>query len=317
MDIQKTTQQKILRQAKRRKTWQEMINDRQLYYMLVPVVIYYILFMYLPYYGLQMAFKDYRPFLGIIESPWIGWDHFVNFFTGPYAWRLIRNTFLISFYSLMISTPLTIILALLLNEIVNGKAKSTIQTVLYMPHFISTVVVAGLFISMLSPSSGVINIIIEKLGGEKIAFLYEPKYFRTIYITMTQWQGLGYGTIIYTSAMCAIDESLYEAAEIDGAGRFRKMWHITLPGILPTTVTLFIMNIGKLLTVGSEAILLLYQPITYETADVISTFVYRYGLEQSNYSYSTAVGLFNGIVSLVLVVGANIVSRKVSEVSLW
>lgn len=293
-----------------------LVSDRQLYFMLIPFLAYYIIFHYYPMYGLQIAFKDYRPFLGIEGSPWAGLTHFVNFFTGPFAWRLIRNTFLISFYCLIFNTPLTILLAILLNEILSNKLKSFAQTVLYMPYFISTVVVAGLVISLIAPS-GPINTFIELLGGGRTNFIADPKYFRTIYVIMSAWQGVGFGTIMYTSAMCSIDDSLYEAAEIDGAGRFKKIWHITLPGILPTVVTLLLMNIGTMLSVGSDAILLLYQPVTYETADVISTYVYRYGLERGSYSYSTAVGLFNGIVALILVSTANIVSKKVTEIGLW
>lgn len=317
MDIQKTTQQKTKGQLYRSRLWSDIFRDKQLYLMFVPVLAYYLIFHYAPMYGLQMAFQDYKPFLGISGSKWVGLKHFVNFFTGPYAWRVIRNTFMINLYSILAGFPLTIILALLLNEIRHNKLKSTLQTIYYMPHFISAVVVAGLFISMLSPSSGVVNTIIEKLGGEKVNFLYEAKYFKGLFVTMNIWQGLGYDTIIYTSAMCAIDESLYEAADIDGAGRLKKMWHVTIPGIMPTMVTMLILQVGNMLNVGSEKILLLYQPVTYKTADVISTFVYRYGLENGDYSFSTAVGLFNGVIGFVLVWSANMVSRKVNETSLW
>ena len=208
-------------------------------------------------------------------------------------------------------------MALLLNEIAHKKIRAAVQTVIYVPYFISTVVVAGLVISLLSPTSGIINLIIEKLGGERVSFLSVPAYFKPIFVIMNGWSGIGFGTILYTSAICGIDESLYEAAEIDGAGRFAKIWHVTLPGISTTIVIMFILRMGQMLSVGSDAILLLYQPITYETADVISTFVYRYGIEQGDYSFSSAVGLFNGIVALILVVTANKISQKVSETSLW
>lgn len=313
---QKAIQKPTKNYLGRRRLVSDILRDKQLYLMLIPFLAYYIIFHYVPLYGLQIAFKDYRPFLGIGGSPWVGLTHFKNFFTGPYAWRLIRNTFLISFYCLIIETPLKITLAILLNEVMKAKFKSFAQTILYMPHFISTVVVAGLVTSLIAPS-GPINTLIELLGGDRTYFLADPKYFRTIYVIMNSWQGVGFGTIMYTSAIYAIDDSLYEAAEIDGAGRFGKMWHITLPGILPMVVTMLIMNIGKLLSVGSDAILLLYQPITYETADVISTYVYRYGLEKGSYSYSTAVGLFNGVVAVVLVTTANKISKKVTETSLW
>lgn len=317
MDTQKTSMSTNGNTLKHHTILSDFARDWQLYLMFLPVLVYLLIFNYAPLYGLKMAFQNYKPFLGISGSEWVGLEHFKNFFTGPYAWRIIRNTVQISLYSLVAGYPLTIILALLLNEIRHNKLKSTLQTIYYMPHFISAVVVAGVVISILSPSSGIVNMLIEKLGGERINFLYEAKYFKTIYITTGLWQNLGYSTIIYTSAMCAIDESLYEAADIDGAGRIRKMWHVTIPGILPTMVTMLILNIGQLLSVGSEMILLLYQPITYESADVISTFVYRYGMELGDYSFSTAVGMFNGVIGFFLVWMANTVSKKVNETSLW
>lgn len=302
---------------RRRKTASEILRDYQLYIMLAPFLIYYILLVYFPMYGLQIAFKDYKPFVGILGSKWVGMKHFVNFFTGPYAWRVIRNTFMINVYDLAINFTLTIVMAILLNEISHKKLRTFVQTVIYMPYFISIVVVAGLVISILSPTSGIVNILIEKLGGERISFLNVPRYFKPIFVTMNAWCGIGFGTIIYTSAICSVDESLYEAAEIDGAGRFGKILHVTLPGISSTIVIMLILRMGQMLSVGSDAILLLYQPITYETADVISTFVYRYGIEKGDYSFSAAVGLFNGIVALVLVTTANFISAKVSETSLW
>lgn len=299
------------------KTWTEIVRDRQLYLMLIPFILYYILFHYVPMYGLKMAFMDYKPFLGLTKSKWVGWEHFINFFSSPYAYRVIRNSLLINVYDVAVHFTLTIVFAILLNEIAFKKARTFVQTVMYMPHFISTVIVAGLVVSILSPSSGIINHIIAAFGGERKYFLAEPQYFRTIYVLMNSWAGVGFGTIIYTSAICSIDESLYEAASIDGAGRFQKIWHITLPGIKTTIATMLILRMGSMLTVGADSVLLLYQPVTYETADVISTFVYRYGLEQGSYSYSAAVGLFNGLVSLILVVAANKISAKVSESSLW
>ena len=301
----------------RSKFWSDVIRDRQLYLMLIPFLLYYILFHYVPMYGLKMAFQNYKPFLGMAKSEFVGFEHFINFFSSPYAYRVIRNSLLINIYDVAVHFTLTIVFAILLNEIAFKKAKTFVQTVMYMPHFISTVIVAGLVVTMLSPSSGIINVLIEALGGEKKYFLAQPQYFRTIYVLMNSWAGVGFGTIIYTSAICGIDDSLYEAASIDGAGRFQKIWHITLPGIKATIATMLILRMGSMLTVGADSVLLLYQPVTYETADVISTFVYRYGVEQGGYSYATAVGLFNGLISLVLVVAANKISAKVSESSLW
>ena len=311
IDIQsraKTKKGKILAQIKR---------DRQLYLLLLPFVLYYIVFYYSPLYGLQIAFKDYKPFVGIWGSEWVGLKHFVNFFTGPYALRTIVNTVAISGMNLCINFTLTIVFAVLLNEVSHKKLRSAIQTVAYMPHFISTVVVAGLVVALLSPSTGVINLLLEKLGFDKIYFLARPGYFRWIYTFMTGWQTIGFETIMYTSAICAIDESLYEAAMVDGAGRFRRIFNITIPGISGTIAVMLIMRIGQLMSVGSDAILLLYQPITYETADVISTFVYRSGIEESNYSFAAAVGLFNSVISLILVVSSNAISRKISDHSIW
>ncbi|MBQ7574190.1 MAG: sugar ABC transporter permease [Clostridia bacterium] len=305
------------KKLKRYKLWQGIKRDKLLYIMLIPFVLYYILFFYMPMFGLQLAFKDYSPLRGIIGSQWVGMKHFVNFFTGPYAWRVIRNTFMINIYDLLINFTATIVVALMLNEVINKHIRSAIQTVIYMPHFVSTVVAAGMVVSLLSPSSGIINTILVKLGMEKIYFLAEPKYFRGIYTAMNGWQSIGFGTIIYTSAICAIDDSLYEAASIDGAGRLQKIIHITLPGIAMTITVMLIMKIGHMLSSSAESVLLLYQPITYETADVINTYVYREGLESANYSYSTAVGLFNGIVSFILVIGANKLSHKVNNAGLW
>lgn len=292
-------------------------RDYQLYIMLVPVIIYYIIFMYKPMYGLQIAFKDYSLFKGIMDSPWCGIKHFVTFFKGPFFLRTLRNTVLISIYGLLANMPAQIILALLFNELRNGAFKRTIQTVSYLPHFISTVVIAGLVTNFLAPTNGMINLIIEKLGGEKIYFLTKPEYFRTIFTAMNVWAGTGFGTIIYMAALSGIDTSLYEAAIIDGAGKLAQIRHVTLPGILPTIVIMLIMSIGNILNVGYEAIILLYQPATYETADVISTYVYRSGLVEGHYDFSTAVGLFNSVVALALTTAANVIGRKTAEISLW
>ena len=303
--------------SERKKFMADIFRDRYLYIMLVPFLLYYILFFYKPMSALQIAFKNYDPITGIANSPWVGFKHFKTFFGGPYAWRTIRNTFTINIISLVTVFPLTILFALLINEIPHKRIRSFVQTVSYMPHFISTVVVAGLVVSFLSPSTGIINILISKLGFEKQYFLINPSYFKAIYTVMGGWQGIGFNTIIYTSAISAIDETLYEAATIDGAGRFKQMWHITLAGIMPTISIMLIMRIGRMLSVGYESIILLYQPSTYETADAISTFVYRKGLIESDYSFSTAIGLFNGIISLILVVIANKISKKISETSIW
>ncbi len=297
-----------------------MINFKKdwfLYVILIPFIAWYIIFAFKPMYGLQVAFKEYSVFLGIKDSPWVGFEHFTNFFKSEYFFRTLKNTLLISFYSLFIAFPIPIILALLLNEVKNAFFKKTVQTFTYLPHFISIVIVVGLVTNFLSPSNGLVNIIIEKLGGEKIYFLTKSEYFRTIYISMGIWKEAGFSAIIYIAALAGINKELYDAAVMDGANKWKQTLHITIPGILPTVMILLILQIGSLLEVGYEAIILLYQPSTYETADVISTYVYRVGLQSGNYDLATAVGLFNAVVGLILVVMANRLSNKITGSGLW
>lgn len=297
-------------------------RDRHLYLMLVPFVIIYVMFMYLPMYGLLIAFKDYSPFKGVWGSPWApmnGMYYFYTFFTGPYFTRVLGNTLAINGLLILFGFPAPIIFALMLNEVRNKLFKTSVQTISYLPHFVSTVVVAGLVVNFLSPSYGIINFAYKWLFNQDagIYFMAKPEYFRSIYVIMDIWKGCGFGSIIYTSALAGIDMELYEAARIDGAGRWRQMMSITIPGIIPTIAIMLIMRLGNILNLGYEAIILLYQPVTYVTADIISTYVYRVGLEQGDFSMSTAVGLFNGIVALVMVYAANTVSQKVGEVGLW
>ena len=300
-----------------KKLRKDIIRDKYLYLMLMPCLIYYIVFHYFPMYGLQIAFKDYNIFKGISESPFIGLDHFVRFFQSPDFFRVLKNTIVISLYSLAVGFTAPIIVALLLNEVRCKKFRSSVQTIIYIPHFISMVVVAGLVVNFLSPSYGLINQIIQKLGGEKIYFMMEPKYFRTIYVLMNAWKETGFASIVYIAALTSVDTQLYEAAVIDGAGRWKQTLYVTLPSILPTIITMLIMRIGNMLLLGYEGIILLYQPSTYEVADIISSYVYRSGMLETQYSFAAAVDLFNGIVSLILVMGANRISRKLTETSLW
>ena len=312
----------IYRIHKKAKTRAAIWRDKNLYLMLVPWFVLVMVFTYAPMYGVLIAFKDYSPFKGVLGSPWAdmyGFENFYLFFTGPYFFRLLRNTLLINIYSIIWSFPLPIIFALMLNECRNKMFATTIQTISYLPHFVSSVVVAGIVVNFLSPSTGIINLFYKWITGSEqgIYFLAKPEYFRTIYITMGAWQGTGFGSILYSSALAGIDQELYEAARIDGAGRWRQMFNITLPGILPTIAIMLITRMGSILSVGSETIILLYQPITYETADVISTYVYRIGLISAQYSLSTAVGLFNALIAIVMVWSSNTISRKVGEVGLW
>lgn len=291
-------------------------KNATLYLMLLPFLAWMIMFQYKPMWGLQIAFKDYSLFGGMGESPWVGLENFKTFLSGPFFWRLLGNTFMIGFYGLLFGFPAPILLALLLNEVKNKVYKKSIQTAVYMPYFISTVVVVGIVSNILSPT-GLLNVILEKFGVDSIYFLMEPKYFRTIYTTMTIWQSCGYNAIIYLAALSGIDTQLYEACQIDGGNKLQQMLHVTLPGILPTIVIMFIMNCGSLVNVGFESIILLYQPSTYEVADVISSYVYRMGLSEGDYGLATAVGLFNSVIALLFVSLANAVSKRVSDYSLW
>jgi putative aldouronate transport system permease protein len=290
--------------------------NKYLYLLILPVVAYYLIFCYAPMYGIIIAFKDFSPMKGIMGSSWVGFRYFEQFFSSIYAFRTIKNTLLLSLYSLLWGFPAPIILALLLNEVKNVVFKKTVQTITYLPHFISLIVVCGLIVDF-TQQQGLINNIISSLGGQRIPLLQKPEWFRTMYISTGIWQSVGWNSIIYLAALAGVDQQLYEAASIDGAGRWKQIFHITLPGIAPTIIILLIMDIGHLMSVGYEKVILLYNPLTYSTADIISSFVYRMGLQQFNYGYATAVGLFNSVVNLLLLVAANSISRKVSETSLW
>jgi putative aldouronate transport system permease protein len=298
------------------KLFKDVIRNKYIYLMLLPTIAYYIIFRYIPMYGVVIAFKDFKAGLGILRSPWVGLKYFRQFFNSYYVWRLIRNTLLLNVYELIFSFPAPIILALLLNELRSNKYKRFVQTVSYLPHFISMVVVVGLIKTFFS-QNGLVNTLISNIGLKSPNFLIDPKWFRTLYIGSGIWQGVGWGSIIYLAAISGIDPMLYEAAIIDGAGRFRKITAITIPSIMPTIVILLIFRIGGMMSVGFEKVFLIYNPSIYETADVISTFVYRSGLLQVQYSYSSAIGLFNNIINFLLLVTANYMSRTVSETSLW
>ena len=291
-------------------------RHRFIYLMALPVVVYYIIFMYWPMYGAQIAFKRFSLGLGIERSKWIGFVNFTRFFNSFYLGRIFRNTLLISLYSLIFAFPAPIILALLLNELRSPKYKSFVQTATYLPHFISIMVVCGMIVDF-TRSSGIINDLVALLGGARQTMLLQPSLFRRVYILSEIWQSVGWGSIIYLSALASIDAEQYEAAVIDGAGRFQKIIHVTLPGIAPTIIVMLILRIGQMMNVSYEKIILLYNGATYEVADVISTFVYRKGLIEADYSYSAAVGLFNSAINLLLLFFANTVSRGVSEMSLW
>jgi len=295
-------------------------KDLFIYILLIPGLLYYLVFRYIPMFGIVIAFKNYNPYQGlqgIFDAPWVGMTYFTQFFKSINFWRLIRNTFLISFYGLIWGFPAPIILSLLINEVRNKHFKKLVQTVSYLPHFLSAVIVCGILRNILSVDGGAINILVKALGGTPLYFLGEPQYFRTIMTASGIWQGVGWSSIIYLAAIIGIDQQLYESAQVDGANVFQKMWHITIPGILPLISIMLILRVGDLLTVGYEKILLLYSPLTYSTADVISTYVYREGLIGLKYSYTTAINMFVSVISLVLVVVSNAASKKMGQEGVW
>ena len=292
-------------------------RDKALLLIILPVVIHYLVFFYYPMYGNIIAFKNYSPTKGIWGSDWAGFTYFIRFFKSPYFTRVLKNTILISVYSILWGFPIPIIFALMTNDLGSNVYKRVVQAVSYIPYFISTVIICGMIVNFLSPSNGIINVIIRFFGGEAINFLMEPKWFKTVFIASGIWQGFGWSAIIYLAALTGVSQELYEAAKIDGATRLQRVLHISIPSIMPTIVVTFILQIGTLMSVGYEKVILLYNPVTLEAADVISSYTYRTGLVEGNYSFASAVGLFNSAINLILVIIANKLSKKVSEVSLW
>lgn len=296
-----------------KKDWKK---NKSLYFLFIPVFLFYLIFMYKPMYGALIAFQNYVPTKGIAGSEWVGLNNFIRFFQSPYFFRLVRNTILLSLYSLIFAFPAPIILALLLNEVKRKHYKSFIQTTTYLPHFISMVVVVGM-IKEFCMTDGLINDIIVFFGGNRISVLQDPAFYRTIYILSDIWQGVGWGSIIYLAALSGVDTQLYEAAEIDGASKLKQALHVTLPGIMPTIIIMLILRLGSLMSMGYEKTILLYNASTYETADIISSYIYRVGLLEQNWSYSTAIGLLNSAINCFMLVMANRLSRRLSENSLW
>lgn len=292
------------------------IKDWQLYSLILLPIIYLIIFKYGPMFGNIIAFRRFVPGGSIIGEEWVGFQYFQMFLNDPTFFKVFSNTFILAFLLLVITFPAPIIFALLLNELKNQLFKRFVQTASYLPHFFSIVVVAGMVFEILS-LNGPVNALIANLGFDKISFMQLPEWFRTIFVSVDLWQSLGWGAILYLAALTGINEELYEAARIDGANRWKQTIHITIPGILPTIIVLLILNIGNFLQIGFEKVLLLYNPLTYETADVIATYVYRVGLQSGSFSYGTAIGLFESIIGLALVLGANYVSRRITDNSLW
>lgn len=288
-------------------------RHRALYLMAVPGIVYFLLFKYLPMGGLAIAFQDYQPFLGITESPWVGFEHFVRFFSEDTFFMLLRNTLVVSALLLVFAFPVPIVLALMLNELRGKVFKRTVQSVIYLPHFMSWVIVVSLFYVLLTTDRGAINNIIVWLGGEPISFLTDPDWLRPMYVLQNIWKSAGWGTIIYLAAMTAVDVGLYEAAELDGAGRMRQTWHITLPAIRPVIIVMFILSIGDILELGFEHMYLLLNSLNREVAEIFDTYVFTVGLQGGQLSYGTAVGLFKGLVGLILVVIANRLAKRFGE----
>lgn len=291
-------------------------SNKMLYWLVLPSVVYIIIFCYIPMGGLVIAFQDYSLAKGVFGSKWVGLKNFSKFFSSMFFGRTLSNTIVLSLLDLLFSFPAPIILALLLNEVKSNKFKRTIQTMSYMPHFISMVVVASLIMEFTS-SDGIIASIVSSMGGTPRSYISMPQYFRTIFVVSNVWQSVGFGSIIYLGALSGINEELYEAARIDGANRIQQTIHVTIPGIVPTIIIMLIMRSGQILNVNYEKILLLYSAATYETADVIMTYVYRIGIMNQKYGYSTAVGLFNSVVGLIFVMLTNQISKKYTEISMF
>jgi len=313
-----------LAQGQRRPAWTRhaqralriAIRDRHLYLMMLLPAIYFLVFCYVPMYGLVLAFKKFDIEKGILGSPWVGFRYFEEFFRNPYSYKLIYNTVMLRLWLLAFAFPAPIVIALLLNEIRSERFKRVVQTSSYLPHFISLVVVCGMVVSFVS-SDGILNSIVKGLGGKPQLWLQLPQYFRPIWLISGIWQDAGWTSVIYLAALTAISPELYEAAVVDGANRWQRIRHITIPGIMPTVTIMFLLRVGLLLTVDFQKVLLLYTPATYESADILGTYIYRRGIVGADFGFATAVGLFQALVGLVFITGSNWAAKKVGQIGLW
>lgn len=294
-----------------------IIRSWQLYVLLAPGLIYLIIFKYWPMYGAQIAFRNYNPADGFTGSPWVGLMHFERFINSFQFEELLVNTLTINTVGLLVAFPVPIVLALIVNQLSSPRFKKMVQTVLYAPSFISVVVVVGMIFLLFSPGAGIVNNVIELSGGEPIFFMGDPDWFRPLYIGSDVWQNAGFSMIIYLAALTAIDPSLHEAAKMDGANKFRRIWHIDIPGILPVVTILFVLAIGNIFNLGFEKVYLMQTPLNLETSEIINTYVYKAGLQQAQFSYSAAIGLFNSVLNLILLVTFNFVAKKANQSSLW
>jgi putative aldouronate transport system permease protein len=305
------------RPHRRHRGWRRSLRrDWQLYSLAILPLLFFLVFRYLPIAGNVIAFRRFQPGGSLFGEEWVGLHYVQLFLSDPTFWSVFTNTLVLGALTLALLFPLPIVLALLLNEVGTGSVKRLVQSVSYLPHFLSIVVVAAIIMQFLS-IDGSVNQIVRAFGRDAIPFLQRPEWFRSIYITSEMWQSVGWGTILYLAALTTIDPNLYEAARIDGANRWRQTWHVTFPGLLPTTMTLLILNIGSFMAVGFEKILLIYNPLTYPTADVITTYLYRIGVVSNSFSYAAAIGLFEGLIGLILIVSANLISRRTVGASLW
>lgn len=290
-----------------------VLRNRWLYAMLIPGMLYFLVYKYLPMWGLVITFQNYQPFLGIAGSKWVGFDHFVRFFGEPTFWMLFRNTLILACYNIVFFFPLPIVVSLMLNEMTRLKLKSVVQTLIYVPHFVSWVVVVGIVYLFFTTEGGLFNEWLAYLGFEKIPFLLSERWFRTMITGEVIWKETGWGTIIFLAALAGVDPSLYEASRMDGASRWRQLWHITLPAIRGTIIILLILRLGSFLDTGFEQIFLMLNAMNRNVGEVFDTYVYTAGIQQGQYSYSTAIGLFKSVVGLILVMGANYAAKKMDE----
>ena len=312
-----STASTLTRRAPLAALWRRIKLERAWYAMMALPVAYLVIFHYLPMAGIVLAFQDYKIGRGVLGSDWVGFKWFIQFFESFYFWRLMRNTLLLSFYSIVFGFPVPIIFALMLNEMKVLPLKRVVQTVSYLPHFISLVIIVGMLVTFLSPNNGIVNIVIKSLGGEPVNFLGLQSWFRPLYIGSGIWQHFGFSSIIYLAAIAGISQELYDAAEVDGASRIQRIRFVTIPGMAPTIIILLILNLGRALVVDFEKVLLMYTPATYEVADVIATYVYRRGIIDSKYGFASAVGLFSNVINLIFLVIFNRLARRYTDTSLW
>ncbi|MNW38206.1 putative multiple-sugar transport system permease YteP [compost metagenome] len=300
-----------------RKIWNQVKRDYELYLFLLPIIIIYLVFKYYPMYGIQIAFKDFSPSRGIWGSEWVGFKHFIDFFDSYNFWTIMTNTLTLSALSLVFSFPAPIIIAIMLNQMLAKRYKKIVQTVIYAPHFISTVVLVGMLNVFLSPNSGIVNHIITWFGGDPIMFLADEGWFRPLYILSGVWQETGFATIIYLAALAGVNPELHEAAIMDGASKWKRVMHVDIPSILPTIVILLILALGNIMGIGFEKAFLMQNDLNYATSNIIPTYVYEIGIQKAQYSFSTAIGLFNSVVNIILIITVNRIAKKLTETSLW